>query len=210
MTSLYRLDCSAQQIADYFGAEQGDDPWAGGYATPGRFAPVIIRDRKRIRRIVPRLWGVPPPPNATDAGERLIAHARNLESPFWIGSLRHTEYRCLIPATSFQLWSENTDAQTGRHRSHWFSLPASPLFAFAALWRDSEVPGFALISTEPNRLVSAVRSSAMPLILHAEHYEAWLDADWKTAQRLVSPFPSQLMESRAASPRAGEGEPISG
>ena len=41
MTMLYRLDATARQIADCFGARAGEDPWQGGYVSPGRFAPVI-------------------------------------------------------------------------------------------------------------------------------------------------------------------------
>ena len=36
MTMLYRLDATARQIADCFGARAGEDPWQGGYVSPGR------------------------------------------------------------------------------------------------------------------------------------------------------------------------------
>ena len=45
MTQLYRLDRSAAQIAEHFGARVGQDPWDGGYLTPGQFAPVITAGR---------------------------------------------------------------------------------------------------------------------------------------------------------------------
>ena len=193
VTMLYRLDATADEIARAFGADPGRDPWDGGYATPGKFAPVIVTGRDRVRRLVPRLWGVPPPPAAALTGGAPIAQVRNLESPFWIGNLRHTEFRCLVPVTRFQMWSQASDPRTGKRIAHWFSLPAAPIFALAGLWRDSEVPSFALLSCDPNRLVGAVNPRTMPVILHPEDQEGWLRADWKSAQKLVAPFPSQLM-----------------
>lgn len=195
MTSLYRLDMTAPQIAQSFFADAGDDPWQGGYMTPGSYGPVIIRTREG-KRIVPRLWGVPPPPAVALSGGAPVAHVRNVESPFWVGTLRHTEYRCLIPATSFQLWSHTPDPVSGKRVAHSFALAASPVFAMAGIWRDSEIPSFALLTCDPNRLVSAINPRTMPVILHREDQEQWLRADWKTAQRLITPFPSQLMAVR--------------
>lgn len=181
MCNLYRLDVPANVLGDVFGAEVGADAWAGGYVAPGRPAPVIIRQDNRVRAIVPRIWGVPPPPRV----EKPITNIRNLESPFWIGSLRHVGSRCLVPVTRFQEWG----GRAGSRTQHWFSLPSQPVFAFAGIWRDSEVPSFAFLTTDPNPLVSSVHPKAMPLILHPEDYETWLAADWKTASRLVAPYP---------------------
>ena len=202
MTHLYRLDATAAEIARRFGADAGDDPWVGGYSAPGRFVPVIIGGAKGGRHIVPRLWGVPPPASVAKADARPVTSVRNTASPFWIGNLRHTSYRCLVPVTAFQLWAREKDAATGRSVAHWFSLAAVPLFALAGVWRDSEVPSFAILGCEANRLVAAVNPAAMPLILHAEDHERWLRADWRNAERLVTPFPSQLMQVGRAHPLA--------
>jgi putative SOS response-associated peptidase YedK len=190
MCNLYRLDAPANQIADAFAAEAGADPWTGDYVAPGKFAPVIISGRERRRIIVPRAWGVPPPAKAQiDGRTRPITNVRNLESPFWIGTLRHTELRCLVPVTSFMEWGGSKGARS----QHWFSIPSEPIFAFAGIWRDSDVASFAFLTCEPNSLVGAVHPKAMPVILASEDHGAWLNAPWPDAARLVSPFPSQLM-----------------
>ncbi len=201
MSSLYRLDAPADRIAARFHADQGKDPWQGGYVAPGGFAPVILRGRDRTRLIAPRLWGVPPP-GAGGMGARPVIHARNLESPFWIGTLRHSERRCLVPATSFQIWSSDRNGPEGRRHACWLHVPAEPLFAFAGIWKDGEIPSFALLVTDPNRLVAAIRPSAMPLIIPAEYHDDWLAADWKTAARLVQPFPAQKMAMTEGEPPA--------
>jgi len=204
MTAFYRLDVTAAQIAQALRADPGEDPWQGGHMTPGGYGPVIIRGRDGSRRIVPRVWGVPPPPAAALTGGAPVAHVRNLASPFWIGTLRHTEFRCLVPVTAFQLWSQTADPRTGKRAAHLFTLPAAPVFALAGIWRDSEVPSFALLTCDPNRLVGSINPRTMPVILHSEDHERWLRADWKEAQRLVAPFPSQLMAVRPLAGKAGQ------
>ena len=132
MTSLYRLDAPASAIAATFGAEAGDDPWTGDYVAPARPAPIIVSDgRSGSRRYLrPKLWGVPPPPQ----GDRPVTTVRNLQSPFWIGTLRHAELRCLVPATAFAYWS----GPDGAKRQHWFSVSSQPVFAFAGILRQGE------------------------------------------------------------------------
>ncbi|NJS15611.1 MAG: hypothetical protein HC788_14700, partial [Sphingopyxis sp.] len=123
-----------------------------------------------------------------------VTNVRNLTSPFWIGTLRHSELRCLVPVTAFQLWS----GQQGAKRQHWFGVRGSPIFAFAGIFRHTDDwPCFGILSCEPNRQVGAVRPNAMPLILHREHYDRWLSDDWNKITSLVVPFPSQLMTTAA-------------
>lgn len=186
--NLYRLDAPARAIAATFGVDAGDDPWTGDYVTPGRPAPVIAPDNRGgpRRYLRPKLWGVPPPPQGTEP----VATVRNLSSPFWIGTLRHPELRCLIPATSFALWS----GPAGARRQRWASVSGRSIFAFAGIQRQNEDwPGFAMLTTDPNGLLERLGPAAMPLILHAEDHERWLTAEWRDAAQLVTPFPSHLM-----------------
>ena len=165
----YRLDASAAEIGAALDADPGKDAWQGGAVVPGGYAPVVVR-QDRGRRLVPRQWGVPPPPR----GVQVVTHVRNLESPFWIGTLRHTQFRCLVPATSF--------CATRDGRSTWLVAPGRPILAFAGIWRDSEVPSFAILTTEG----SLGQIVSLPLILPSAHWDEWLSADWKQAQRLVA------------------------
>lgn len=198
MTRLYRLDAPAADVAAAFRADAGGDPWPGGYVAPGRPAPIVVGDGKPEgrRRLRPMFWGVPPPPR----GDRPVTSVRNLDSPFWIGTLRHAELRCLIPATSFAAWSGPEGAKT----QHWFSLAGPPIFAFAGIVRFAdEIPHFAMLATDPNRLVAHHHPGAMPVILPAGAHERWLAADWKDARALVAPFPGQAMKVSDAPPHAG-------
>jgi len=208
MTGLYRLDAPADQIAAAMEAQIGRDIWEGGYLTPGKFAPVIARAGHSGNRVMrPMHWGYPPPnwqPETAlldGAAPRWVATVRNLTSPFWIGNLRHTELRCLVPVTAFQIWSERADPTTGKKAQHWFTVPSQPVFAFAGIWRDlTDMPVFAFLTSDANDLVDAVNPKSMPVILHPEDYDVWLNADWKEAQRVVEPFPAKLMHDAQSSP----------
>lgn len=206
MTVLYRLDAPAAAIARHFGAEAGRDPWAGGHVAPGGFAPVITAGREFVagarterqpRRLIPRLWGVPPPPSAGDTGRPGVLSVRNPDSPFWIGNLRNSEFRCLIPATAFMEWGKGTDMD-GKRRQHWFACADQPLFAFAGVWKDSEVASFAVLACEPNAALRHAGRDAMPVILPPDPgaWQLWLHGEWKRARDLIAPYSSSQMLER--------------
>lgn len=204
---LYRLDAAADAVGRAFGAEAGGDPWNGGHVAPGAFAPVITAGREMVagprpskrqpRRLVPRLWGVPPPPSAHDAPRHGIPTVRNLESPFWIGNLRNSEFRCLVPCTAFMEWGRPSPTD-GKRQQRWFSAADQPIFALAAVWKDSEIPGFALLTCECNAALRSAGRDSMPVILPADPAAAdlWLHGAWDKAQTLVAPYPSSLMRER--------------
>jgi putative SOS response-associated peptidase YedK len=206
---LYRLDAAAPEIAQAFAARQGDDPWQAGHIAPSQFAPVITAGREFIagprpdgdppRRLIPRLWGVPPPPSAGETG-RAVLTVRNLDSPFWIGNLRNSEFRCLVPATAFMEWGK-VDPTTGKRRAHWFTLSDQPLFAFVGVWKDSEVPSFALLTCEANAVLRAEGIERMPAILPPgpAAQRLWLQGGWDRAAGLVAPYSSGLMQPAAGS-----------
>lgn len=202
MTQLYRLDCTAAVIAREFQVAAGEDPWAGGYVAPGQFAPVITGGREFIAgprgeparpRLTPRIWGVPPPPKA-DNPARGITSVRNLASPFWIGNLRNSEFRCLVPATQFMEWTDTIDVE-GRREQRWYAPANGGLLAFAGVWKDSEIPGFALLTCPANDALRRIGCERMPVIVPAvpEAWHLWLNADWKRAEALVNPYPSSLL-----------------
>ena len=161
MPPAYRLDASAAQIATAMRADPAGDVWQGGEVLPGGYAPVIVRNTEKGRHIVPRQWGVPPPPRV----ENVVPFVRNLGSPFWIGTLRHTQFRCLVPMTHF------------RKRQGWFTPVEQPIMACAGIWRDSEIPSFAILTSGP--------TSGLPVILQPDDFDIWLYADIKITSRLV-------------------------
>ncbi|MBC2670641.1 DUF159 family protein [Novosphingobium piscinae] len=161
MPPAYALDAAAVAVGRALQADVGADPWSGGEVQPGGYAPVIVADGGGGRQLVPRLWGVPPPPRR----EHLVPFVRNLDSPFWIGVLRHRQFRCLVPLTRF------------RRGSQWWEPAGGAISACAGLWRDSEIPSFALLTSgEP---------AGLPVVLAPAAMEVWLHADIRLARSLV-------------------------
>lgn len=202
MTVFYRLDAPAKTIAAHFGAAAGDDPWSGGTVGPGQFAPVITAGREAIagprqpgapRRMIPRLWGVPPPPSAGASGRGVLT-VRNPDSPFWIGNLRNSEFRCLVPATALMEWG-GSDPATGKRRARWIACADQPLFALAGVWKDSEVPSFALLTCAANAVWRDLGREAMPALLPPDPraWHTWLNGEWSRAEALLQPYSSSLM-----------------
>ena len=143
--------------------------------------------------MVPRLWGVPPPPSAGELG-RSVLTVRNPDSPFWIGNLRNSEFRCLIPATAFMEWGR-ADPTTGKRRQHWLACTDQPLFAFAGVWKDSEIPSFALLTCEVNAALRSLGTERMPAILPPDPaaWQLWLNGEWAKAAKLIAPYSSSLI-----------------
>jgi len=165
---------------------------------PDQLAPVVRVECHGTRLMQNMRWGFPPPPKV---GNRPVTNVRNVASPYWRGWLK-PEFRYLVPATSF---CEYTDSQP--KVPHWFAIDASrPLFAFAGIWRpwtgtrgtkaapaEGEHLLFSFLTTDPNEVVRPVHSKAMPVMLTAENWDTWFEADTADALKLQLPFPAERM-----------------
>ncbi len=90
-----------------------------------------------------------------------------------------------MPVSDFCEW----EGEKGSKLPWWFSLAASPLFAFAGVWRPTEDgKAFAFLTDEANLLVAPIHAKAMPVILHPEDYDGWLDGEVASACSLAQPL----------------------
>jgi putative SOS response-associated peptidase YedK len=92
-----------------------------------------------------------------------------------------------------------TDQTTGKRRQHWFVCTDQQLFAFAGVWKDSEIPSFALLTCEANAGLHELGVERMPVILPSDPaaWQAWLHGEWKQTASLLAPFSSSLMRERS-------------
>ena len=74
-------------------------------------------------------------------------------------------------------------------------------FAFAGLWEiwknGTEIRSSTIITTEPNELLGEIHNR-MPVIIHPEDYEMWLDPDFDEKEpltTLLKPYPASEMEA---------------
>jgi putative SOS response-associated peptidase YedK len=196
MCNLYSMTRAREAIWDLFrvGLDRTGNQPPLAAIFPDQLAPVVRTKRAGARVMEAMRWGFPPPQNL---GTRPVTNVRNVASPYWRGWLK-PEFRCLVPATSF---CEYTDSQP--KEPNWFALDSDrPPFAFAGLWRPwtgtrkgetGEHLLFAFLTTEANNVVRPIHAKAMPVILTAETWDTWLEADVTTALKLQQPFPAERL-----------------
>lgn len=153
-------------------------------------APIIRADRDGRRRIELACWSIFGPPDI----RRPITSIRNLESSYWRDALIDPTCRCLIPATEFSEWSLQRDPQTRRRHRLWFQMRSQEPFVFAGIvfgTESGELDRFAFLVCAPNAVVGNVQQNTMPVILHGDAEDAWLEG--KPAEQLAMPLPDELM-----------------
>jgi putative SOS response-associated peptidase YedK len=94
-------------------------------------------------------------------------------------------------------WGAGRD-RDGKRRQRWITLGDQPLFAFAGVWKDSEIASFALLTCEANAALRAEGRDMMPVILppNPAAHHLWLNGGWDKAQALVAPYSSSMMDMR--------------
>ena len=92
-----------------------------------------------------------------------------------------------------------TGLRKGAKTKTWFALPDEPLFAVAALWRDTEEWGLAytMVMTEACIHVADVHDR-MPVILRRDDWQDWLDGAPDDARILCRPYPDLMVVNRTA------------
>ena len=159
-------------------------------------ACVIRRDEDGRRIVEAMAWGIITTIKGKSGKpiQKPVANVRNLHSPFWRSTIARPEQRCLVPFTAFAEPKPGRD-ESGRPANWWFTVPAAEISCFAGIWRWSEgKPRFAFLTCEPNPLVAPLHEKAMPVILHPDDYDRWLDGEADDVCTLAQPFPSQLMQ----------------
>jgi len=104
--------------------------------------------------------------------------------------------RCLILADGFYEWRKNGNEKI----PYYFHLKDKSLFAFGGIMNimiqpdNVEVKSCAIITTNPNKIVSEIHNR-MPVIIPIENWYIWLNTnDDNILLKLMEPFPEELIE----------------
>ena len=197
MCGRYTLRTAAEEIAAAFGVEEMPAVEARYNIAPTQ-SVLSIRQSPGGREARWLKWGlIPSWAKDTAMGARLI-NARSetvAEKPAFREAFK--QRRCLIPADGFYEWQR----RDGKKQPFYFRLRDERPFGFAGLWEKWRSPegevieSCAILTTEANELLRPVHDR-MPVILHPEDYQLWLEEDARQRallKELLRPYPAEEM-----------------
>jgi putative SOS response-associated peptidase YedK len=114
--------------------------------------------------------------------------------------------RCIVPLAGFYVWQYTT---AGHRQPFYVRLVNRPVFGIAALWdrfvseEDDVIEGCALVTVPANSLLAEIDNTCgqMPVILHRDHYQTWLNGRPAQAKALLSTYPPERMVTHPVGPR---------
>lgn len=198
MTGRYALFSNKETIEDHFQSRSTDDvDFRVHYnVAPGSFMPVVYMEKAREKRIGSLKWGL----QTSESRGKGEVHAK-AESLTQQSSLKKAfeRKRCIIPANGFYEWKTLT---SNIKLPFYIRLLDEELFGFAGIFEryeteDAEIFTYAIISTRANELLQPLHDR-MPVILHPEDYNYWLDpinSDQEKLGVLLKPFPTDRMST---------------
>jgi putative SOS response-associated peptidase YedK len=182
------------ELPDEEVAEIEDDLRARYNVAPSQTMPAITEEDGH-RHIEFMRWGYMPPwaKDSRSVFKYKTFNARSediFRKPTWKSAVRHR--RCLVPSNGFYEWKA-----TPSGKQPYFIHPTDqPLFAFAGVygtWKDSEGVewhDYAIITTAPNHDMENIHNR-MPVILHPDEEDSWLDASLdepETIEEFMHPY----------------------
>jgi putative SOS response-associated peptidase YedK len=208
MCGRYRLSRRKQIIEEHFDSADWQDDWSPRYnIAPTQPVPVIRQHPKEpVRQISLMSWGLIP----NWARDRSIASSTiNAKSetaatkPAFRDPLKLR--RCLIPADGFYEWKRTSTSK----QPYCIEVHDGELFAFAGLWdgwknaEEQWIRTCSIVTTVPNAITATIHDR-MPVILHPDTYDIWLDPGMQNIaaiSELLSPYDARLMRCYPVSSR---------
>jgi putative SOS response-associated peptidase YedK len=208
MCGRYRLSRRKQIIEEYFDAADWQDDWTPRYnIAPTQPVPVVRQHPKEPRRDLSLMrWGLIPSWAKDTSGTARMINARS-ETAHTLPAFREAMKlrRCVVPADGFYEWQRRGSAK----QPFCFEVSDGVLFAFAGLWERWHAPSgqwaksCSILTTTPNAVTSTVHDR-MPVILHPDSYDLWLDpgmTDVQVVSELLKPYDAGLMRCYPVSNR---------
>lgn len=203
MCGRYTLTKFERRLQERYGIIDRDTPFLPRFnIAPTQEAPVVLFDEKPQLKYL--RWGlIPIWAKDSKIGNQLI-NARSetvAEKPAFRSAFK--KRRCLVLTDGFYEWTKTPHGKA----PVWITLKDQPMFCFAGLWENWKDPAgkllqtFTIITTNANELLTPVHTR-MPVILHEQDFDRWLDPhtdDSAALAALLQPFPSGAMHYREVS-----------
>lgn len=198
MTGRYTLFSNKETVEGHFKAQStADVPYKANYnAAPGNFMPVTYMEKAREKRIGNMKWGLPT--SEDDDKIEFYAKAETLTQQSTLIKAFERK-RCVIPANGFYEWKTLT---SNIKLPFYIRLLNEELFGFAGIYDrytsgNADIFSFAIVTTRSNELLQPL-NDRMPVILHLEDYDYWLDpinSNQEILGKLLKPFPTDQMST---------------
>lgn len=199
MCNLYRMTKNASEVAAWFAAVEASQ--GANFAEevyPGYTGLVVAEAQVRAMT-----WGFPLVLTGKQ-GQKLkpkpVNNARTdkLGTFFWRHAFENR--RCLIPLNG---WAE-AQGTKGRMTRTWLSLPETPIFAAAGVWRPSDEWGacYSMVMTDSAGTDAADVHERMPVLLAPDDYTGWLGGPPEAALALCRPWDGPITIDRTGEPWA--------
>ncbi len=198
MCGRYTLTCAPETLADAFQLENVPALRPRYNIAPSQLVACVRRSAMHTHKVSNLRWGFVPSWAQDPASGRTLINARAetvADKPAFRTPFR--ERRCLVLADGYYEWKrEGTSKQPYHIRLH-----NEHPFAFAGLWDQwtgqdgTPLESCAILTTEPNACTALIHNR-MPVIVHPEHYDPWLDPALRNVTRLVTflkPYPADTM-----------------
>lgn len=185
MCGRFGLEVPWQELFEYFNLVR---PKAWDVEMPPRYniapsQPIIAvalgADGRRQGQLV--RWGLVPSWVKDPSKFTLLINARSetaVEKPSFRNAMRHR--RILVPASGFYEWRRFGKGQPSQ--AYWVRPKNGNVVAFGGLmetWSDpngSEIDSGCILTTEATPQFGEIHHR-MPLVIHPEHFERWLDCN---------------------------------
>lgn len=197
MCGRFTLHFPVELLAEIFGL-----PNLPGLVPRYNIAPTqpaaVVRNSGVTRKLDLLRWGlVPSWAKDISIGSRMInARSESLpDKPSFRNAVRFR--RCIVPASGFFEWKPE-----GSHKvPYYIRLSDGAPMGLAGIWEawktpeDTSLETFTILTTSANPLITPIHDR-MPVILHPDAFDLWLDKDVNNPEQLRSlypPYPADLM-----------------
>lgn len=202
MCGRYALGLDDPDISEYFSIDEIDEgirrlrlpTWN---AAPSQQLPVVAQNKDGKRELRPMDWGLKPvwwkpgkAPAPINARSETAASGGMFKGAF-------ANRRCIVPASGYYEWK----GPKGHKQPYYIHLASGDPIGFAGLYEarrtedgDDWELTFTIMTTEPAPEIAHIHDR-MPVILHREDMERWLDRETTepgAVQPLLHPYDGEL------------------
>lgn len=163
-----------------------------GEIRPTDVVPVLAPNRSSKRTVFPMKWGF-----TIEGKSSPIVNARvetAAEKPTFKDAWERR--RCIIPASWYFEWQHytTTDGKTKTGDKYLIQPEGADITWLCGLYRfEDELPVFAVLTRESSEELSKIHDR-MPLILHGDDIDAWINPEGNPAELLSHALTGMVME----------------